>query len=199
MTRTAVVTGGGTGIGRAMAAALIESGHDVVITGRRADVLERTAKDLGSAVRPVAFDAGDVDAITGALGELPESIDVLVNNAGGSVSWRKEFGDDLHAVRDLWLADFHQNVLTSVLLSTALADRIADNGRVINFGSIAAPRGNGSYGAAKAALVAWTVNLARDLGNRGITANLISPGYIEDTEFFAGKMTRQRREWQIGQ
>lgn len=82
--RQVVVTGGGTGIGRAVAAAFAEAGDEVVITGRRADVLAKTAADLGPAVRPVPFDAADPDQITAALSDLPPRVDVLVNCAGGN-------------------------------------------------------------------------------------------------------------------
>jgi 3-oxoacyl-[acyl-carrier protein] reductase len=79
MTRTAVVTGGGTGIGRAIALDLVARGLDVVITGRRPEVLA-----LVPGVRGVAFDATDPAAVEEALTDLPETVDVLVNNAGGS-------------------------------------------------------------------------------------------------------------------
>ncbi|MEV0331921.1 SDR family oxidoreductase [Nocardia sp. NPDC050717] len=60
-------------------------------------------------------------------------------------------------------------------------------------GSIAADKGAGSYGAAKAAVASWNVDLARQVGARGITANIVSPGYIADTEFFRDKLTAERR------
>src|SRR5689334_22711089 len=84
--RHIVVTGGGTGIGRAVANAFANSsiGAEVVITGRRQDVLTQTAKDLGPAVRAVPFDASDPAQITAALRALPLRIDVLVNSAGGN-------------------------------------------------------------------------------------------------------------------
>src|SRR5918997_277291 len=86
MTRTAVVTGGGTGIGRAVAARLAEQGLDVVITGRREDVLKAAAEEIGA--RAVVFDAADPDAVQAALSDLPSSVDVLVNNAGGNMTRR---------------------------------------------------------------------------------------------------------------
>lgn len=75
-------------------------------------------------------------------------------------------------------------MLTAVLTTTALTDRFAGGARIVNIGSIAAPQGSGSYGAAKAALESWTVGLARELGPRGITANLVAPGLVQETEFF---------------
>jgi 3-oxoacyl-[acyl-carrier protein] reductase len=82
--RTIVVTGGGTGIGRAVAAVFVEAGDSVVITGRRRDVLAATAADLGARARWVAFDATDPAQVVAALDELPGAVDVLVNNAGGN-------------------------------------------------------------------------------------------------------------------
>jgi len=64
---------------------------------------------------------------------------------------------------------------------------------VISIGTIGAGRGGGSYGAAKAALAAWNADLSADIGPRGITANVISAGYIEGTAFFRDRMTPQRR------
>ncbi|MBB5955479.1 3-oxoacyl-[acyl-carrier protein] reductase [Saccharothrix tamanrassetensis] len=187
--RTAVVTGGGTGIGRAIAEELVKRGLDVVITGRRADVLETTAQEVGA--RAVAFDAASPEAVEAALPDLPSTVDVLVNNAGGAV------GDaDLRA---RWLADYEANVITAVLVTTALEPRLADQARIVTIGSIAGRRGGGSYGAAKAAVEAWTAELAFDLGGRGITANVVSPGYVEDTEFFGDRMTDQRRQKLISQ
>ncbi|QFZ22807.1 SDR family NAD(P)-dependent oxidoreductase [Saccharothrix syringae] len=188
-TRTAVVTGGGTGIGRAIAAELVRQGLDVVVTGRRADVLAATAAELGA--RAVAFDAADPEAVRAALAELPDPVDVLVNNAGGLAG-----GDDL---KQQWLNDYELNVVTAVLVTEALEPRLADQARVVTIGSIAGRRGGGSYGAAKAAVEAWTAELAARLGGRGITANVVSPGFVEDTGFFGDGMTEQRRARLVGE
>lgn len=184
--RTAVVTGGGTGIGRAIALELVSQGLDVTITGRRAEVLASVPK-----VRHVAFDATDQDAVDAALERLPSTVDVLVNNAGGVIS---------HAdTKSRWLANYEANVVSAVLVTEALAPRLADNGRVVTIGSIAGRRGGGSYGAAKAAVEAWTADLAGELGARGITANVVSPGLIVDTEFFGDSMTEERLAMLVGQ
>lgn len=184
--RTAVVTGGGTGIGRAIALELVSQGLDVTITGRRADVLAAVPD-----VRHVAFDATDPAAVDAALDHLPSTVDVLVNNAGGVIS-----DPD---TRTRWLANYEANVVSAVLVTEALAPRLARNGRVITLGSIAGRRGGGSYGAAKAAVEAWTAELAGELGPRGITANVVSPGLIVDTEFFGDSMTEERLATLVGQ
>ncbi|MEU7163410.1 SDR family oxidoreductase [Streptomyces morookaense] len=195
MERIAVVTGGGTGIGREVAQLLAAEGAEVVITGRRAEVLEKTAAELGGNVRGVAFDASDPAGVQAALGELPERVDVLVNNAGGAAALVREAPapGDLTAVRDAWLADVHLNLMTAVLVTEALEPRLADGARVVSVGSLGGRKGEGSYGAMKAAVESWNVGLAFRLGPRGITANVVSPGLIDDTEFFHGQMTDEWR------
>ncbi|TDP97441.1 SDR family NAD(P)-dependent oxidoreductase [Labedaea rhizosphaerae] len=195
MTQTAVVTGGGTGIGRAVAGRLARDGFAVTITGRRAEVLKETADDLG--VQWVAFDAAEPDQVRGALADLPETVDVLVNNAGGNV--RAGAGDDLAGIKAQWLANFEANVLTAVLVTEALTPRFAHGVRVITIGSIAGTRGGGDYGAAKGALVPWNLDLAQDVGKLGGTANVVAPGFVADTEFFGDALTEQRRERLVGQ
>ncbi len=197
MTRTAVVTGGGTGIGKAVAAALVKQGVDVVITGRRADVLAATAQEIGA--RPVVFDAADPGQVENALADLPEQVDVLVNNAGGNMTRRRPAPENLAEVRDLWFANFESNVVSAVLVTTALEARLTADARVVTIGSIAARRGSTSYGAAKAALEAWTADLAFKVGDRGITVNVVSPGVTEETEFFGGTLSEERRKRLIGQ
>src|SRR5436189_3101019 len=104
MTLTAVVTGGGTGIGRAIAARLVSDGVEVVITGRRADVLATTAKEIGA--RDVVFDATEPEAVEAALADLPEPVDILVNNAGANMARQGMQAGDLTSLRALWIADY---------------------------------------------------------------------------------------------
>jgi 3-oxoacyl-[acyl-carrier protein] reductase len=189
--RNVVVTGGGTGIGYAVAAWFAKAGGRVTITGRRESVLTEAAALLGA--RPVPFDASDPAAVERALTELPERVDVLVNNAGGNTDFERR-GAGLAALAESWRANFAANVLSAVLVTTALTPRMADNGRIVTIGSIAASKGGGSYGAAKAAIESWTADVSRELGPRGITANVVAPGLIENTEFFRGTLTEQRRE-----
>lgn len=199
MTRTAIVTGGGTGIGREIAGTLAMDGLEVVITGRRVGVLKDTANELG--VRAVAFDAGDPGSIAVALPQLPGRVDVLVNNAGANAArdWPDPEPGDLEAVRRMYVANMETNLLTAVLVTEALLPRFADDARVINLGSIAGSRGAGSYGAAKAALAAWSIDLARRIGPRGGTANVVAPGQVLETEFFGDVLTEQRIQAQIAQ
>jgi 3-oxoacyl-[acyl-carrier protein] reductase len=199
MTRTAVVTGGGTGIGRAAATRLVEDGLDVVITGRRDKVLAETVAELGPHVRAVAFDVTDPAQIEAALPELPPTVDVLVHCAGGNTDFGRSAPAGLAETKAAWLANLEVNLLGPVLVTTALEPRLADGGRVITVGSIAGARGPGGYGAAKAGLRTWNADVALQLGERGITANVVAPGLIEDTEFFAGRLTGERRSTLIEQ
>ena len=191
MSRDVVVTGGGTGIGYAVAARFARDGDRVTITGRREGVLTEAAALLGA--RAVVFDAADSTAVANALGELPETVDVLVNNAGGNTDFLREDDADLASLDLAWTANFRANVFAAALITSGLRDRLADHGRVITIGSIAAHTGGGSYGWAKAAVEAWNTDVGRLLGPRGITANVVAPGLIVDTEFFHGKLTGERR------
>ncbi|MGW1340554.1 SDR family NAD(P)-dependent oxidoreductase [Kribbella sp. NPDC002412] len=188
MTRTIVVTGGATGIGRATAELFRRDGDDVVITGRREDVLARTAADLGA--RGVVCDATDPEQVERLLGELPEQVDVLVNNAGGNTDLSRPDGG-LAQLKTNWLANLEANLLSAVLTTTALAPRLTT--AVVHLGSIAGARGPGSYGASKAALAMYSLDVAAELGPRGVTSNVVAPGFTADTEFFQGTLTDERR------
>ncbi|HYN92335.1 MAG TPA: SDR family oxidoreductase [Pilimelia sp.] len=190
--RNIVVTGGGTGIGYAIAEAFVAQGDRVVLTGRRRAVLDEAVRRLGGAADAVAFDAADPAAVAEAANSLPTTVDVLVNNAGGNTDFAAPPGDDLVSVADRWRANLAANVLTAVLVTTALADRIPEGGRVVTIGSIAAHQGAGAYGAAKAAVEAWNAGLSARLGPRRITANVVAPGLVTGTEFFRGRLTDQR-------
>lgn len=196
MARTVVVTGGGTGIGRAVARRFVESGDTVTIVGRRREVLERAAVELGPTVRPLVCDLADPDAVEALLRQLPSGIDVLVNNAGSRES---TVGAGPHALVARWRGDFERNVLTAVLLTESVRDRLTPGqGRVVTVSSIAALRGAGSYGASKAALHAWNHSLAAQLGASGITANVVAPGTVAGTEFFGDRLDEPERVRRAG-
>jgi 3-oxoacyl-[acyl-carrier protein] reductase len=189
MTRLAVVSGGGTGIGRATAGMLAGEGYDVIIVGRRPAVLADAVTWIGPQASAVTADLTDPDqlgAVVSAVGE--RAVDVLVNNAGAAAA-----GDDSTpaGLAARWRATFDSNVLTAVLLTDALRPRLRrPGGRIILTSSIAAQRGGGGpYSAAKAALHGFAFDLANELGQDGVTANVIAPGYVVDTEFFADRMT----------
>lgn len=197
--RRVVISGGGTGIGLAAAQRFVRDGDNVVILGRRPEVLAAAAERLGAAWHVADLSRPDqVEAVAAAIVSDGTPVDVLVNNAGGftSLGPRKDLAD--HAAA--WRRDFDANVLTAVLLTTALTPHLRrPGGRVVTISSIAALRGAGAYGAAKAALHAWNAELAAELGPDGITANIVAPGYVAQTEFFGDRMTPAGHEERVGQ
>jgi 3-oxoacyl-[acyl-carrier protein] reductase len=191
--RRVVVSGGGSGLGRAIAARFARDGETVVILGRRPDVLSDAAKtinaeldaDLVSSLTADLEDPAQVEAVAAAI-VADGPVDVLVNNAGGIAT---ADDDSLAATAEHWLTDFRNNVLTTVLLTQALLPHIRrPGGRIVAMSSVAGVRGPGSYGAAKSALHAWVFGLATELGPDGITVNAVAPGFIPDTEFWEGRL-----------
>jgi 3-oxoacyl-[acyl-carrier protein] reductase len=130
----AVVSGGGTGIGKAVAGTFARDGRRVVIVGRRERVLRAAADEIGAGVVPLVADltdVGQVERTAAAIRAMPDAtVDVLVNNAGGPAATT---GDGLAAVARGWEADFRANALSAVLLTTALTELLTSpGGRVIN-------------------------------------------------------------------
>ena len=164
-------------------------------------VLKDAVDCLAGTVGYVCFDASDPDAVAAALPQLPGRVDVLVNNAGGNTDFDRErpADGDLAALAAAWRANLDANLLSAVLVTAALTARWAPDARIVSLSSIAARRGAGSYGAAKAAVEAWTTDLAADLGPRGITANAVSPGVTVGSEFFRGRLTDARYERLVGE
>jgi 3-oxoacyl-[acyl-carrier protein] reductase len=203
MKRVVVISGGGAGIGKAIARSFATSGDSVAIIGRRASLLDETANKLneeagkcGGHVAAYPCDLGKQDSVE-ELGKRILSdyriIDVIVNNAGGV---DRGSSTTLKQISDSWVRDFESNVLTTVMLTTVLLSGVRrPGGRIVNMSSIAALRGGGgSYSAAKAAIIGWTFDLAKTLGKDGITANAIVPGYTSGTEFFGNSMTPERHQ-----
>ena len=193
--RTAVVTGGSRGLGRAMAQALAEAGADLVLIGRDADALETARRELESLGRWVAAVPGDVSTPAGAAAacdavlNLGRPIDVLVNNVGGR---RVDV-----AVEDTPVAQWQELIdlnLTSALVCCQKLCRgmlARGRGAVVNVSSIAGPiaikgiRGR-HYETAKAALGALTKSLAADWAPRGVRVNALAPGVF---------LTAPNRRW----
>jgi 3-oxoacyl-[acyl-carrier protein] reductase len=193
--RVTVVSGGGTGIGRAIARACAQDGDDVYVLGRRGDVLARAATELNDElgeerVRPIPADLRDPAAVARAA-ELVAggdgAVDVLVNNAGGNFAPHP--AQDLEGVAEQWRVNLEGNVLPAVLLTHALLPRLRrPGGRIVTVTSIAAFRGPATYGGAKAALHPWSAELATALAAEGIAVNAVAPGYVTDTEFYGERM-----------
>jgi 3-oxoacyl-[acyl-carrier protein] reductase len=183
--RTALVTGGSRGIGAAAALRLAREGADVAVTyvnGKEAaeDVVRRI-ETLGRRAVALRADSADADEAAGAVERTTEALgglDVLVNNAGVGV---------LGPLEGLSLADVDRvlavNVRGVFLTSQAAAVRMPSGGRIITIGTCMTQRvpgpGGTLYATSKAALIGLTKALARELGGRGITANIVHPGPID--------------------
>ncbi|MFH8612096.1 SDR family NAD(P)-dependent oxidoreductase [Streptomyces sp. NPDC018029] len=180
--RTALVTGGSRGMGAAIALGLAEAGADVAITYVRGEDAAREVVTKiesmgrrGIALRADAADAGDAAGVVDRAADDLGGLDILVNNAGIGV---------LGPIGDLTLADIDRvmavNVRGVFLASQAAAARLRDGGRIITIGSCMAQRvpgpGGTLYSTSKAALIGLNKGLARELGGRRITANLVQPG-----------------------
>lgn len=183
--KVAFVTGGSRGIGEAVALRLAEDGADIALTcqhgvERAASVVDRI-KALGRRAWAVSADCADPAAVRDAVDRAAAEfgrLDILVNNAGVGV---------LGPVEDLSQADVDRvlnvNVRAPFIASQAALRHMTEGGRIINIGSCMAERvafpGGSLYATSKTALTGLTKALARELGPRGITANLIHPGPIE--------------------
>lgn len=192
---TVVISGAGSGIGRATALRLAASGTHVTLVGRRREPLEALRSEMVSA-DAVAADVATVEgaeAVAARIEASGRNCVGLVAAAGGLPSGAD---DTLADVRAAWTAGFESNVLTAVLLVEALRAHLEQRGgRVVLLSSVAALRGSGGgpYGAVKAALHGWMYDLAQQLGRHGGTANALAPGFVPDTEFWAGRLTDDSR------
>ena len=183
----ALVVGGSRGIGAAISRRMAADGCAVAIVHLERSVeaarLAAEIEQIGAAVLVVAADVADppslLAAIETVLGRFGR-IDILVNNAGLSVTGPL----DAYTVEDFDRV-FAVNVRAPFLAAQRVAEVMSDGGRIVTIGSVVASRmpGPGAtlYTASKAALVGLTRGLARDLGPRGITVNLVQPGPT-DTE-----------------
>lgn len=192
----AVVTGAGSGIGAAVARQLSAAGNAVALVGRRATRLSETAALLVGPVTCHPSDLADpaqVEALAADLLATYGGVEVLVNNAGAATSL---VTGSLSEQQAAWLATYAVNTVGPVLLRSALAATLERAGcRVVSVGSQAARTGTASpaYGASKAALESWMLSDSRVLGPLGATANVVSPGFTDDTELLAGRMSDERR------
>lgn len=183
--KVALVTGGSRGIGAATALRLAREGADVAVTyvhGKEAaEEVVRTVEALGRRAVALRADAGDADEAQGAVDRAAEALgglDVLVNNAGIGV---------LGPLEGLSLTDVDRvlavNVRGVFLTSRAAAARMDAGGRIITIGTCMTQRvpgpGGTLYATSKSALIGLTKALARELGPRGITANIVHPGPID--------------------
>jgi len=184
--RTAVVTGGSRGLGRAIAQGLAEAGADLILIGRDVDALETAQQELAALGRWVAVVPGDVSTPHGAEAacaqalNLNRPVDVLVNNVGG-----RRVDQPIEDVPlDQWQQLIDLNLTSALVCCQRLGKGMLARGRgsVVNVTSIAGPWatipgiGGRHYETAKAALTALTRALAADWAARGVRVNAIAPG-----------------------
>lgn len=191
---TAVVSGGGTGIGRAIALRFAADGWRVAVLGRRPEPLEdlaRTSPNIVAIPGDLSVPS-EVEKTAARVVDLFQSVDALVANAGGT---RHGAQGGLVEVADYWLSTFTQNVLSAVLLEQVLRPHLrTPGGRVVVITSFSARAlaGNAAYGASKAALHRWVMSLGDELGAAGCTANAVAPGFVPDTELYGAPLESAR-------
>ena len=193
--RTAVITGGSRGLGRAMGQALAEAGADLILIGREEEALEVARQELAALGRKVAVVPGDVSTPAGAEAacrrvlNLNRAVDVLINNVGGR---RIDVPTEDTPVAQ-WQELIDLNLTSALVCSQQLCRGMLERGKgaVVNVTSIAGPialkgiRGR-HYETAKGALTALTRSLAADWATRGVRVNAIAPG---------GFLTAPNRRW----
>lgn len=182
--KTALVTGASQGIGRAVAALLAKQGARVVVAARSVAKLEELAGEIAAAggqAHALALDLSQPAEVPQRLAALPPEwadVDILVNNAGVTA-------DGLFARMSL---EQWERVLTTNLTGTFATTREVIRGmmrrrwgRIVNVSSVVGLMGNpgqANYAASKAGMIGFTKALARELGSRNVTVNVVAPGYI---------------------
>ena len=187
----AVVTGAGRGIGRAIALKFAAEGADVACVSRTQDNSEKVAAEiraLGRKAWACAVDVADAAAVNAAAEKILAEggrVDILVNNAGVTRD------NLLMRMSDAeWDAVLNTNLKGAFLFTRAFSRAMIKqrSGRIINVASVIGLIGNAgqsNYAASKAGLIGFTKSVARELAARGITANVLAPGFIE-TDMTAG-------------
>ncbi len=183
--RTALVTGASRGIGRACAVLLARQGARVVLAARNEGLLDEAANEIaasGGEAHVLALDLADHEDVPAAVRQLPKdfaAVDILVNNAGITADnlLARMTLDQWQRVQDVNLTGVF--VLTKALVRGMMRRRY---GRIVSVSSVAGVLGNAgqaNYAASKAGLIGFSKSLARELLSRGITVNVVAPGFIE--------------------
>ena len=179
--KTALVTGASGGIGAEIARALHAAGATVGLSGTRVEPLEALAADLGGRAHVLPCNlsvAEEVEALVKRAAEAMGSVDILVNNAGITRD-----GLVMRMSDEDWASVLDVNLTSTFRLCRAAIRGMmkARWGRIVNVGSVVGTTGNGgqvNYAASKAGLLGLSKSLAAEVASRGITVNVVSPGFI---------------------
>ena len=182
-----LITGASAGFGKALAERLVANGHRVIGCARRLDKLNALAETLGEAFLPVVMDVSDTASIPQIVADLPDDfkqIDVLVNNAGLALGTEPAHKASL----DDWMRMTDTNIKGLMALTHAVLPAMVarDNGYIINVGSIAGSWpyfGGNVYGATKAFVKQFSLNLRADLIGTQVRVTNLEPGNVAGTEF----------------
>jgi 3-oxoacyl-[acyl-carrier protein] reductase len=185
--RHAVVTGGASGLGHAIAKRLIVSGGSVSVWDVDAQAAARAARQLGDQAHPVAVDVADVDSVQRAVDDTRRHagrIDALVNSAGITGPNAKLWDYPV----DAWRQVMEVNLNGVFLCCRAIAPvmREAGYGRIVNIASVAGKEGNpnaSAYSASKAAVIALTKSLGKELAETGVRVNCVTPAAVKTAIF----------------
>ena len=180
--KVGIVTGAGTGIGRACALALAKEGARVVLTGRRKDRIEEVAREIGDGAMAIPADVSNKGELTNVLNQTLTrfgGLTFLLNNAGVLL-----VGNAEQITEEQWDHTFNVNVRAVWLLSRAALPhmRKAGGGSIINVAStlgIVAARNRAAYAPSKGALILLTKSMAVDYGQENIRVNAICPSFVE--------------------
>lgn len=186
MKKIALITGATSGIGEACARKFAQGGYDVIITGRRAQLLANLKKELeaeGVRVLALAFDVRNRNAATAAINSLPlewQQIDVLINNAGLALGLEPEYEGSFED----WETMIDTNIKGLLTMTRLVVPRMVkrDSGHVINIGSVAgdaAYAGGNVYCGTKAAVKTITDGLRIDLAHTSVRVTNVKPGLVE--------------------
>lgn len=186
--KTALVTGASVGIGRAVALQLAEKGADVALFDINEEKLSAVCKEaeaFGGKVMAVCCDVSDEEAVQAAVKSVLDTlgkVDILVNNAALWRSW-KSF---LEVSTEEWKRFFDVNVMGVVYCTKAVLGGMLERqyGRIINVASVAGVYGNANmvhYSATKGAIISLTKGLAKEVADKGILVNAVSPGSVSDS------------------
>ncbi len=191
MTKIALVTGASAGFGKAIVKKLVSDGYRVIASARRLEKLQSLQAEFGEdKVYPLQMDVSQTDLIDQALASLPEDwkqIDLLVNNAGLALGLDKAYEAEISD----WMTMINTNIVGLVYLTRQILPSMVkrNSGMIINLGSTAGTipyPGANIYGASKAFVKQFSLNLRADLAGTKIRVTNIEPGLCEGTEFSKG-------------